>query len=373
MKEPLIKKLPPTQLIGMHLKMSLSNNKTFALWNAFMPRRKEIKNNIGTDLYSMQVYDAAYFENFNPDAEFTKWAAIAVNPTTEIPEGMEAYTLPGGEYAVFTHKGGPAEGARIFGYIFNTWIPSSDYELDQREHFELLGAKYKNNDPESEEEIWIPVKPKHDRTDKTKIAVGLFDKLADLYQEKYMDVSLYADSLDRFCNSIAKRGASLLELACGPGNVTQYLLEKRPDFKILATDLAPNMLELAKANNPTATFELMDCRDLGSVSETYDGIVCAFCLPYLSKEETTKLFQDAFTKLNPEGILFLSTMEDDHEKSKWEKGSTGEAIFLHYYQAEFLVQTLEKSGFSISNLQRKTYAGRDGAPVIDLLLIAQKR
>jgi len=32
--------------------------------------------------------------------------------------------------------------------------------LDNRPHFEVLGEKYKNGDPESEEEIWIPVKEK---------------------------------------------------------------------------------------------------------------------------------------------------------------------------------------------------------------------
>lgn len=370
--EPIIKILPPVKLVGMHQTMSLSKNKTFALWNSFMPRRKEIANSLGTDLYSMQLYDSSYFENFNPDAEFVKWAATAVSNFDTIPEGMEAYTLSGGEYAVFTHKGGAADGAKIFEYIFGTWLPGSVYKLDNREHFELLGAKYKNDDPESEEEIWIPVKLKQGQLDKTKIAVGLFDKLAESYQNRCMDVSLYSDSLNRFCDNIAKQDAAILELACGPGNVTKYLLEKRPDFKILGTDLAPRMLELAKINNPQATFELMDCRDLGKISETYDGIVCSFCLPYLSKEETAKLLQDAFKVLMPGGVLFLSTMEDDYEKSGWEKGSSGEAVFMHYHRAEFLVAELERNGFTIDDVQRKNYEGRDGAPVTDLLLIAKK-
>jgi len=40
--------------------------------------------------------------------------------------------------------------------------------------------------------------------------------------------------------------AKVLELACGPGNITKCLLSKRPDLEILATDIAPNILELAK-------------------------------------------------------------------------------------------------------------------------------
>lgn len=370
MMEPIIKTLPMTCLVGIHKEMSLANNQTFALWNAFMPRRKEITNNLNTDLFSMQIYDAAYFENFRLDKKFTKWAAIAVDSFESIPDGMESYTLESGEYAVFTHKGGPETGAEVFGYIFNTWLPNSDYVLDSREHFELLGDKYKHGDPESEEEIWIPIKPKV--TDKTKIAVALFDKLADRYQDKFMDVGLYADSLNLFCDNITKPNASILELACGPGNVTKYLLGKRPDFKILGTDLAPKMIELAKANNPSATFRLMDCRDLSKVSKTYDGIVCAFCLPYLSKEETQKLIADAYHKLEQDGLLFISTMEDNYETSGWEKGSSGDAIYMHYYPADFLLTALQTNGFTIIDEGRKKYDGPKKVPVTDLLLIARK-
>jgi len=38
-------------------------------------------------------------------------------------------------------------------YIFSDWLPKSDYELDEKPHFEILGEKYKNDDPNSEEEI----------------------------------------------------------------------------------------------------------------------------------------------------------------------------------------------------------------------------
>ncbi|MEP7234441.1 MAG: GyrI-like domain-containing protein, partial [Ignavibacteriota bacterium] len=47
-----------------------------------------------------------------------------------------------------------------FQYILRTWVPNSNYELDDRPHFEILGEKYKKDDPSSEEEIWIPIKPR---------------------------------------------------------------------------------------------------------------------------------------------------------------------------------------------------------------------
>jgi len=51
-------------------------------------------------------------------------------------------------------------GSSFFQKIYTVWLPASDYVLDNRPHFEVLGDKYKNNDPSSEEEVWIPIKPK---------------------------------------------------------------------------------------------------------------------------------------------------------------------------------------------------------------------
>jgi AraC family transcriptional regulator len=151
-------------LAGKRLKMSLAENKTQELWHEFMSEKKEIRNNIGSALYSMQIYDPLYFDHFDPGREFEKWAAIEVTDSDTVPDTMETIKLPAGLYAVFSHKGGAKTGPDIFRYIFGTWLPAADYTLDNRPHFEILGDKYKNEDPESEEEIWIPIKPKDEAT-----------------------------------------------------------------------------------------------------------------------------------------------------------------------------------------------------------------
>jgi AraC family transcriptional regulator len=158
---PIIKILPEKKLIGKHLRMSLAENKTHELWKSFMPRRKEICNNVATELFSMQVYDDAFdFRNFNPHTVFEKWAVIEVAAFDTIPDEMDTYTLPGGLYAVFNHKGAANTFLKTFQYIFETWLPSSLYALDNRPHFEILGEKYINDSADSEEEVWIPIKMK---------------------------------------------------------------------------------------------------------------------------------------------------------------------------------------------------------------------
>lgn len=208
--------------------------------------------------------------------------------------------------------------------------------------------------------------------DKTKIAVEIFNKYASAYQTKFMDVSLYHDTFDIFCQNIQKQHATVLELACGPGNITKYILSKRPDLKIFGTDLAPNMIELAKWNNPTAQFQLLDSRDLKTLNESYDALMCGFILPYLSKEEAIQLIADASEILKPKGVIYISTMEDDYSTSGFRKGSSGDEIYMHYHQADYLTKALIDNGFKIIDTQQKIYPAADTTNTVDLILIATK-
>ncbi|MBJ7428697.1 MAG: GyrI-like domain-containing protein [Bacteroidia bacterium] len=157
---PTIQVIEPKKLIGISQIMSLVNNKTALLWQTFMPKHHQINKAIDKQLISLQIYDNGYFTAFNPQNKFTKWACKEVADFDIIPNGMETLILPAGKYAVFNYKGLPSNAAPFFNYIFIEWIPNSIYELDNRPHFEILGEKYNNTSPDSEEEVWIPIKEK---------------------------------------------------------------------------------------------------------------------------------------------------------------------------------------------------------------------
>ena len=210
--------------------------------------------------------------------------------------------------------------------------------------------------------------------DKTKMAVEVFNKRANVYQDKFMNVDLYGDTFDLFCNSIPKPDAEILELACGPGNITRHLLNKRPHFKILGIDLAPNMIGLARINNPEAEFQVMDCRDISTIGRKYDAIMCGFCLPYLSKKDAVKLIGDASGLLNPHGVFYLSTMEEnDDNKSGLRISSSRDSVYIHYHRSDYLTDALKENDFKIIDLCRQDYPTNDATKTIDLIIIAQKQ
>ncbi len=156
-----IERFEAIKIVGMRQTMNLSENMTAELWGGFMLRCTEIKNRLNDDFISMQIYDAKLnFKHFNERTKFEKWAAVMVSKFADIPKGMSKFTIPAGLYAVFIHKGKAQEFPRTFNYIFNDWMPNSEYSLDKRPHFEILGEKYKNDHPDSQEEVCIPIKLK---------------------------------------------------------------------------------------------------------------------------------------------------------------------------------------------------------------------
>jgi predicted TPR repeat methyltransferase len=208
----------------------------------------------------------------------------------------------------------------------------------------------------------------------TEAAISIFNHHAEEYQSKYMDLTGYHDSLDLFCSLISQTAPHLLDLACGPGNITKYVLDQHPNAKMLGIDLAPKMLDLARINNPTATFKLMDCKKIGELPEKYDGILCGFCLPYLSKEESVQLIENAAELLNTGGVFYLSTMEGEDSKSGWVGPSAGgeEKLYMHYHQEGYLTAALINNGFTIHRTDHLPSPGETKKKGVDLVIVAQQ-
>ena len=152
---PNIDLIPAKNLIGIYATMSLGTNVTQALFSEFMPRRHEIKGMVNESVIDLKIYDRTYFKQFDPSRKFQKWACVEVDHTSTIPFGMDQFYLPGGLYARFEHGGGDNA---IFRYIFEQWIPNSDFGLDTRPHFdEILIATDKRRTLEF---IHIPITAK---------------------------------------------------------------------------------------------------------------------------------------------------------------------------------------------------------------------
>lgn len=207
----------------------------------------------------------------------------------------------------------------------------------------------------------------------TSNAKTIFNKYAKKYEEQYMSVDFYTSTLNLFCKSLPKK-SQLLDIGCGPGNVTQHLLQQRPDLNVLGIDIAPNMIALAQKNNPTATFKVMDSADISELKDTYHGIVCAFLLPYLSKQQAIGFINSISKLLKKDGVLYISTMEGLNSNSKLQSSSHDkkDQLFINYHEAGYLTDTLQKNNLELLFSTLQDYPQKDGTTTTDLIIISKK-
>ncbi|MBX3723728.1 MAG: GyrI-like domain-containing protein [Turneriella sp.] len=160
--QPKIESMTEKKLIGIRMQMNFSKYQVGQLWASFMPQHGKIKNRSNRDLLSLASYPEGFSfskVHFNPELNFERWAGAEVESFDHVPQGMEALVISAGLYAIFHYKGLNTDTS-IFEYIHGAWLPNSPYVLDQRPHFEVLGDRYKNGDPDSEEDIYIPIRSK---------------------------------------------------------------------------------------------------------------------------------------------------------------------------------------------------------------------
>jgi SAM-dependent methyltransferase len=211
------------------------------------------------------------------------------------------------------------------------------------------------------------------KPDKYQETFQTWDKLASVYQDKFLKLDLYNESYDFICDSLVKQNSKLLEIGCGPGNISQYLLSKRPDFDLFGIDISPNMIKLAKKNNPTARFEVMDSRNIDQIQDCFDGIILGFCLPYLSALDCQKLMKDVQKRIHDKGLIYISFVEGNPDESGFKQSGTGDRVYFYYHSLEELKSLLTENHFHQFHVFNVDFKRSESEIEVHTILIAKKK
>lgn len=211
------------------------------------------------------------------------------------------------------------------------------------------------------------------KNDPSKETIETWNRLAALYHERFMDLSLYDHSYDFFLDQLPEGKTSVLEVGCGPGNITRYCLKKRPELSWLATDAAPDMLEIALRENPSAGVRMLDARDIAVLDGPFHAMVAGFCLPYLTGNETVSLIRNAGSLLADPGILYLSFVDGPPEQSGFQQSTAFGRCYFHYHRKNFILDACKKMGFDLLKDFSIPYRKSSGETETHEVIIACRR
>ena len=208
-----------------------------------------------------------------------------------------------------------------------------------------------------------------------KKAAAVFNSFAQEYAEKYMDISVYRQSLDVFLQLIESDQGEILDIATGPGNIPRYILDRRPGLKIHGIDMAPKMVKIARENCPEAYFNVMDCMEISTLNRSFDAISCGFCIPYLNPEDVKILISHVYSLLKPGAPFLLSGIEETNKSPELDHTEEEDAskLISYYHSSEFLTTTLKNAGFKLLHTQSIHVHGQSLEGQNDILLISEKQ
>lgn len=149
---------------------------------------------------------------------------------------------------------------------------------------------------------------------------AIFSRHAVAYQRRLEDIMSRDESVGRARAIVlvdARPGMRILDLACGPGNLSRRLADKvSPGGEIVGIDLAPGMIELARsAHIANSRFEVMDIEQLGFADGTFDAAICGHGFQFAP--DLPRALTEARRVLRADGRLAASVPVSTIRESVW--------------------------------------------------------
>jgi 2-polyprenyl-3-methyl-5-hydroxy-6-metoxy-1,4-benzoquinol methylase len=195
-----------------------------------------------------------------------------------------------------------------------------------------------------------------------------YDKSARQYSEKIASLNNYNECYDYLLSKL-NVGNEILDLACGPGNISRYLLGKLK-LRVTGYDLSNAMLEIARVEIPEGQFEIKSIVNFETPTK-FEMVINGFGLPYITKQQRLSSFECSFNSLKPGGHFFLSFMNGDKEGYEITSYNPNEKFYIHYHKHEEVSLDLEKSGFTIIKQWEFDYHETDGSITKDIAIVAK--
>jgi ubiquinone/menaquinone biosynthesis C-methylase UbiE len=149
---------------------------------------------------------------------------------------------------------------------------------------------------------------------------AVFSRHAEAYQRRLEDIMARGEARGRtrvIELAGARPGMRILDLACGPGNLSRRLAAQvAPGGELVGVDLAPGMIELARsAGIPNARFEIMDIERLEFGEATFDAAVCGHGMQFVP--DLGRALREARRVLKTGGGLAASVPVSTVQEAAW--------------------------------------------------------
>jgi SAM-dependent methyltransferase len=197
-----------------------------------------------------------------------------------------------------------------------------------------------------------------------------YDTVAESYAERFRD-ELAGNPLERgflaaFAEFVAADGGGrVADVGCGPGRVTRYLADHGLD--VYGVDLAPRMVDVARAENPQLRFEVGSMTALDVADGALAGLVAWYSIIHLPAERVPAAFAEFHRVLAPGGRLLLAFQVGDAPLRVEKPYGHDVTLDFRRQSPDHIAGLLGAAGFAVDARLLREAIGLETAPQAHLL------
>ncbi|MBN2443365.1 MAG: class I SAM-dependent methyltransferase [Spirochaetales bacterium] len=202
-----------------------------------------------------------------------------------------------------------------------------------------------------------------------KQTIEAYNKSAKLFNNTVANLPNYNKTYD-YLISLLHRDDTVLDLACGPGNISNYLI-KQKKLNIVGFDLSIEMLKIAKQIIPEGDFKKQSIINF-SYEYKVDAIVIGFGLPYLNEKQVSSCLHSCNKVVKPKGIIYVSFMDGNENGFEEFSFYKDKKFYIYYHKHEEIIKKLNNSGFTVMKTWELEYYEENGRVTKDIVIIGEK-
>ena len=176
-----------------------------------------------------------------------------------------------------------------------------------------------------------------------------YNRIAKDWMTDHHSDTWWIEGVNEYLSKL-ETGASILDVGCGAGEKSKYLIGK--GFKVTGVDFSDQMIELAKSQVPQATFCVQDIRQPLTLDEQFDGVFVQAVLLHISKKDLPNVLKNILAPLRPGGYFYAAVKErrenhvEEEVVTENDYGYDYERFFSYYTMPE-LKNFIEKAGAAV--------------------------
>lgn len=193
-------------------------------------------------------------------------------------------------------------------------------------------------------------------SEEAALSAQAFDAIGERYEAAFGSNEVQVGVVEGLLARLPP-GARVLDLGCGTGRPTVAQLAAA-GCVVTGVDISEEMLRLARARVPGATFVCGDILSVDFPEGSFDGITCFFVLLMLRRAEMDGMLRRIHDLLVPGGHFACSMVEGDFDGL--DIPFLEQTLRVTAYPLAELVERLKAAGFTILEQQNVRFSPAEG-------------